>query len=429
MPFIESDPNNDTLMDWGEFTYNDVGLFLNSSQVDIFSIPHTVSATSTAGERLSTGTIVANGRENVTDGILADPDWAGTVLRVLAPGKAADAGTFDPNYLDSHINDTWAAYAGRDLSVVPFGDRPEVRFTGRTSGNTMNFTDSGGARVASFEKPTTADVWGCDGALGAPNDLVVGPIARTLCAALVRGTLGTIDTQPSLDAGAFYQNSTPNLYGRLVHENMVDGKAYAFAFDDVGNFESLVNVGDAASAGITLDPFVGGDGTSSGGSPCTSAPARTPAPTPNTGSTPASAPTPEDVGGASSAACTSLVSQKNGYCIDVPRSNFGDGIKLGIFSCNGSDAQRWTIANGRVQTENGLCMDAAGGSTADGTPIQIATCSDNAAQQFSLTADGDLVNAGSGKCVAIEGFANALDVPLILFGCTGTPNQKWSSGN
>jgi hypothetical protein len=36
---------------------------------------------------------------------------------------------------------------------------------------------------------------------------------------------------------------------------MVDGKAYAFAFDDVGNFESLVNDGNPASATMTLDPF------------------------------------------------------------------------------------------------------------------------------------------------------------------------------
>jgi hypothetical protein len=38
-------------------------------------------------------------------------------------------------------------------------------------------------------KPSTAGVWGCAGALAAPNDLVAGPIARTLCAALQRGTL------------------------------------------------------------------------------------------------------------------------------------------------------------------------------------------------------------------------------------------------
>jgi hypothetical protein len=36
---------------------------------------------------------------------------------------------------------------------------------------------------------------------------------------------------------------------------MVDGKAYGFAFDDVGHFESLVHDGNPSSARITLTPF------------------------------------------------------------------------------------------------------------------------------------------------------------------------------
>ena len=36
---------------------------------------------------------------------------------------------------------------------------------------------------------------------------------------------------------------------------MVDGKAYGFAFDDVGGFESLVHDGDPRSAGIILGAF------------------------------------------------------------------------------------------------------------------------------------------------------------------------------
>jgi hypothetical protein len=109
--------------------------------------------------------------------------------------------------------------------------------------------------VATFTKPSTANVWGCDGALAAPNDQVVGPIARTLCAALQRGTLGTLDTQPSGTAADFYRNSTPNVYAKAIHENMADGKAYAFAFDDVQNQESLVHDASPTSAGITMTAF------------------------------------------------------------------------------------------------------------------------------------------------------------------------------
>jgi hypothetical protein len=112
--------------------------------------------------------------------------------------------------------------------------------------------NSSGAVVASFDQPSTADVLGCDGALFAPNDQVVGPIARTLCAALNRGTLGSIDIQPGGAAADFYRSSLTNEYARLVHASMADGRAYAFAFDDVQAQESLVHSGDPVSAGIEL---------------------------------------------------------------------------------------------------------------------------------------------------------------------------------
>jgi len=262
-PWAGGDPNRDILFDWSEFTLNDSGLWLNSSQVDMFAIPHVVSVRGGDGRTIRTGALKPGGRQKVIDEIKRQPGFGklvqtradGTVLRVLAPGKAADGGAFDPAYLDPYISRAWNAYAGKTLTVRPFGDRPEVRFTGRTSGNVMNFTDAGGRTVASFTKPSTSNVWGCDGALAAPNDQVVGPISRTLCAALHRSTLGTIDTQPGGTAADFYKGSLTNHYSRVIHENMVDGKAYGFAFDDVQNQESLVHSGDPRTAGIELSPF------------------------------------------------------------------------------------------------------------------------------------------------------------------------------
>ncbi|MFF5294196.1 beta-1,3-glucanase family protein [Paractinoplanes globisporus] len=262
-PWAGGDPNRDILFDWSEFTLDAGGLFLNSSQVDMFAVPHIVSVTGGSGAVTSTGELKAGGRQRVIDTIKAAPDFArsvvtrsdGTVLRVLAPGKAADAGLMSPTYLDSSIASAWNAYTSRTLTVVPFGDRPDTKFLGRTTGDVMSFTDATGKVVASFTRPSTANVWGCDGALGAPNDQVVGPIARTLCAALQRGTLGTLDTQPSGTAADFYQGKSPNVYAKAIHDNMIDGKAYAFAFDDVLHQESLVHDGDPRVASITMTPF------------------------------------------------------------------------------------------------------------------------------------------------------------------------------
>ncbi|MEV4702380.1 glycoside hydrolase family 64 protein [Actinoplanes sp. NPDC049316] len=262
-PWAAGDANSDILFDWSEFTFNDAGVFLNSSQVDMFAVPHEVSVTGSDSRTQATGELKPGGRGAVVDAMKADPEFAklvqtrddGTVLRVLSPGKGADGGSFDPDYLASYIDEAWAAYATTDLVVKPFADQPDKVFKGRTAGDVMTFTDGSGAQVATFTKPSTANVWGCDGNLGAPNDLVVGPIARSLCAALQRTTLGSQPVEPSTDPSTFYRNDPTNEYAKVIHEQMVDGKAYAFAFDDVANQESLVHDGNPTSIGITLTPF------------------------------------------------------------------------------------------------------------------------------------------------------------------------------
>jgi hypothetical protein len=259
-----SDPNRNTLFDWSEFTLNDGGLWLNSSQVDMFAIPHTVGVTAADGTVKTTGKVVDGGRGKVFDALVSGGDgWQNLIstrpdglrVRALAPGKGIDAGAFSSTQLDPYITKAWDAYRTKTLTVVPFGDQPNTRFLGRTQGNAMVFTNTSGQTVATFQKPSTANVFGCDGAIQAPNDNVVGPISRTLCAALNRSTLAEIDVQPSTDASKFYQTTPTNQYARSIHANMVDGKAYAFAFDDVGNFESLVHDGNPQRASITLPTF------------------------------------------------------------------------------------------------------------------------------------------------------------------------------
>ncbi|GAB3733560.1 glycoside hydrolase family 64 protein [Amycolatopsis oliviviridis] len=263
-PWAGSDPNRDILFDWSEFTYDNAGLFINSSQVDMFSVPHTVGLTNGAGENKEAGRLKPNGRENIFNALQKQPGFSklvqkrrdGTKLRVLAPGKGLETGLLKPNYLDGYLTNAWNTYKSRPLTVVPFEADPGKKFTGRTGGDgVLRFTDASGKTVASFGKPSTRDVFNCDGRLGAPNDQVVGPIARTLCAALHRSTLGYLHTQPTYDGRRFYQQRVTDHYSKAVHDQMVDGKAYGFAFDDVGHFESLVHDGNPRSARITLTAF------------------------------------------------------------------------------------------------------------------------------------------------------------------------------
>ena len=80
-------------------------------------------------------------------------------------------------------------------------------------------------------------------------------VAHQQKAGFNRSTLLTNPNQPDTSSAAFYQDAVTNHYASVIHDRMADGKAYAFAFDDVGHHESLVNDGNPATAYLTLDPF------------------------------------------------------------------------------------------------------------------------------------------------------------------------------
>jgi streptogrisin C len=123
-----------------------------------------------------------------------------------------------------------------------------------------------------------------------------------------------------------------------------------------------------------------------------------------------------------------IISNWNNKCVDVPNANFSDGVLVQMYTCNQSNAQRWTSVNGTLQVQNNKCLDVQWGSTANGAPIQIVGCSGNPAQQFVLSAAGDLVNPQANKCVDIKEWNGNDGAQLHLWDCVGGANQKWRRG-
>ncbi|GAA2462208.1 glycoside hydrolase family 64 protein [Streptomyces glaucus] len=259
-----SDPNRNILFNWSEYTLNDAGLWLNSTQVDMFSAPYAVGVQRADGSTSSTGHLEPGGYNGVFAALRGQSGgWAnliqtrpdGTVLRALSPGHGVGTGALPASVMDDYVNRVWQKYATSTLTVTPFADRPGVKYYGRVSGGVMNFTDGSGAVVTSFQKPDADSIFGCHKLLDAPNDQVRGPISRTLCAGFNRSTLLTNPNQPDSTPAGFYRDPVTNHYARAIHERMADGKAYAFAFDDVGQQESLVHDGNPLQAHLTLDPL------------------------------------------------------------------------------------------------------------------------------------------------------------------------------
>ena len=258
-----SDANVNTLFDFSEFTYNDGGLWLNSSQVDMLSIPHTVGVTGSNGVSTHTGTMIPNGRAIFFEVLKNQPGgWANLItrrggwpLRAIAPSKGLRTGKLSPTILDSAINKAWDTYRTKTLNVSVQKDGGTVTYKGTTSGNTLQFRNSAGQVVTSFNKPSSQDVFDCAGNLPSPNDGVTGPISAVVCAALNRGTLASNSNQPDLNTADFYKTVDSNQYARKIHARMIDGKAYAFPYDDVGDLASIVHDGNPSSASITIEPL------------------------------------------------------------------------------------------------------------------------------------------------------------------------------
>ncbi|WP_327189927.1 glycoside hydrolase family 64 protein [Streptomyces xinghaiensis] len=247
--WVESDPNYGVLHDCAEFTYNAAGMFCNTTMVDMFSVPLSIRLT---GEKdQTTGTLRDGGRAAAFAAVKRTEEFARLVVddtRIIAPGHGLDAGLFPKDYLAPYIDEVWSTYTGKDLKVTTNAGT----FTGRVRGE--RFTFDGPASV-SFAKPSTRDVFFCDGNLAAPNDGTTGPVAAVLGAGFNRSTLLTDTAQPATDPAAFYRGELTNHYAKAVHAATEDGKAYGFAFDDVADFASYIQDTHPTGFTLTLTPF------------------------------------------------------------------------------------------------------------------------------------------------------------------------------
>ncbi|MEV6314810.1 beta-1,3-glucanase family protein [Streptomyces sp. NPDC051776] len=247
--WVESDPNHPVLHDCAEFTFNDRGMFCNTTMVDMFSVPMAIRLT--GAEDRTTGTLKSGGRARIFSDVGAQEAFSRLVIddrRVIAPGHGLDAGLFAEDHFASYIDKVWSMYESKDLTVTTNAGT----FTGRVSGGKLAFAGPGSV---SFAKPSTRDVLFCDGALAAPNDPVVGPVAAILGASFNRTTLHDQAAQPTTDPARFYGTDSAHHYAKAMHAASEDGKAYGFAFDDVGGFASYIEDGAPVSMTLTLTPF------------------------------------------------------------------------------------------------------------------------------------------------------------------------------
>jgi len=407
-PWTAGDPSQNILFDWVEFARNAAtGIDINTTMVDMFSVPLSVSVTDTSGSTQTEGQLVPGGRASIFSQIqslggnwpslIYDDPSTGQPLRVISPFHGIANGVFSSTYLDSYVSGVWSYYSSHPLTV----STGSATYTGTVSGSSWTFTDPDGNVIGSLGQPTTSDVLGCNGPLqpsGQPNESAILAVGAIVCAALNRGTLSTpsfqgSDSQPTTNPATFYTQSSSNLYAKVMHANEVDGKAYGFPYDDVAGFSPSIDDATASSATVTVAPFQG--------------------------SSAASFPS----------GYQQLKVDNDGLCLDVYGASTANDAAIDQWGCktSGQSNQEFQFnpvsgGYGELQNQNsGLDLNVSGASTASLAPV-IQWTQDGAANALWLPiqlSDGSwqFQNKNSGQCLDVPGQSSTPGTQLEQYPC------------
>jgi len=238
------DPNADVYYDWYEFTYaygdgSPVPFGGNTTQVDMFGIPLTarLQQASTAYDQ-TVGIILARDQGFAQYASSVGPAYQSLAgeYRIVAPRSSAafDRGGEYGDVLQPAIDAAWEHWAASGFTLA----RLNQTFSGRVVDGQLCFTKDGQG-PHSLDKPTTADVVQCAGALVPlePDKIVERELGAELAAAFNRGVAS--DTGTWYQPGDYYAHEPSNDYAGFFHLISIDHRAYGFPYDDVNDQSSV----------------------------------------------------------------------------------------------------------------------------------------------------------------------------------------------
>ncbi|MBA3239442.1 MAG: hypothetical protein H0T62_14020 [Parachlamydiaceae bacterium] len=286
--FKPRDPNYFTLHDKVEFSYNNLGTWINPTAVDYFSLPIRIEQPGAASHLKAAGIFesykkvfeVLKGQVSKHDTTkfkiwkklfvdYSDDQGNVTNLRFVAPGKAMIQGIpntdpFDENFLNNassygfdYINAVWEFYQNNTLII----DASELRnffaldnyhFSGKVVGNEFVFTNATGTYTEKIQKPSHSTPFFAgagnefDHANNTPKAIMVRQLTSAFEVGLLPAPDGTVLDKHYFEAqqaeGNYYkankilpktaQGPWYDLYAKALHSFGEDQPIYAFAYDD-----------------------------------------------------------------------------------------------------------------------------------------------------------------------------------------------------
>jgi chitinase len=114
-----------------------------------------------------------------------------------------------------------------------------------------------------------------------------------------------------------------------------------------------------------------------------------------------------------------------GLCLDDRAASTANFNPIQVYTCNGTNAQQWTVESSNTLQVLGKCLDVNSAGTTNGTTVDLYDCNGTGAQTWVPQSDGALLNPESGKCLDDTGFGGA-GTQAQIWSCTGNSNQQWS---
>jgi len=121
---------------------------------------------------------------------------------------------------------------------------------------------------------------------------------------------------------------------------------------------------------------------------------------------------------------TGPITGYEGLCLDDRGASTADFNPVQVYTCNGTDAQQWTVESNDTLEVLGGCLDVNSAGTANGTTVDYYPCNGTVAQVWVPQSDGALLNPNSGKCLDDTGYGGS-GTQVQIWSCTGNDNQEW----
>ena len=268
-----TDPNQGIRFETIELTYNNNGLWVNTTRVDSYQYPMGLEVFGNnnfyqkTGELVKHSTILDDWKASVSNNFIGCIDTTLGIIHAPSKIKAFQTGGAQENYFKTYVDSVWSKYSKEDLV---FNSGAAGIWRGRVENerfvfhNTTNMTGNATAYIT--RRPNTQEVLEGKGVLAEDVqklstqklDLVV---QAQVCAAFNRHAIDlsapTGTTQDWSDSSKFFKVQPYNEYVKFWHRADISYNqfSYGFCYDDVFSYSSTIHASDPTRATITIGGF------------------------------------------------------------------------------------------------------------------------------------------------------------------------------